>query len=387
MDVRLADGRIAEVTPAGAPAAGAEELDLDGYVLLPSAAEPHAHLDKAFTADDVADEGVEDLAAAITAWHAYRRTLSVDDIAVRARRAALVGLARGATAVRTHVDVGEGIGLRAAEALVRVRHELRRLVDVQVVALSYPLSPGAGDENRELVRQALELGADVVGGAPHIDPDPLAHMEFCLAIAREFERPVDLHMDEHLRSSVELANLARLARGFPHGVTASHCVSLGMQPAQTQEDVSDAVAAAGVAIVTLPLTNLYLQARDRTTATPRGITAVRALLRAGATVAGGGDNVQDPFNPLGNADPLQTAQLLVAAAHIDWRDAYGLVSDGPRAVLGLPPVRVEAGFPADLLAVAGSSLREAIATAGEDRLVFRAGRLIARTRVERDVLT
>ncbi len=383
-DVGIVDGLIAEVAPVGAPADGADELELDGYVLLPSAAEPHAHLDKAFTADVVAAEDVEDLTAAIAAWHAYRRTLSVDDIAARARRAALVGLARGATAVRTHVDVGEGIGLRAAEALVHVRDELRDLVEIQVVALSYPLSPGLGDENRELVREALELGVDVVGGAPHIDNDPLAHIEFCLGIAREFERPVDLHTDEHLGTSVDLADIARLAQGFPHGITASHCVSLGMQPAQMQTEVSAAVAAADVAVITLPLTNLYLQARNRTTATPRGLTAVRALREAGATVAGGGDNVQDPFNPLGNADPLQTAQLLVAAAHVDWRDAYGLVSEGARAAMALAPVRVEAGFPADLLAIAGSSLREAIATASEDRLIFRAGRLVARTRVERE---
>jgi hypothetical protein len=72
--------------------------------------------------------------------------------------------------------------------------------------------------------------------------------------------------------------------------------------------------------------------------------------------------VQDPFNPLGRADQLEAAQLLVAAAHLDVPTAYTLVSAGARAAMGLPPVRVEAGFPADLLAVAGSSLREAIAS-------------------------
>ena len=157
-----------------------------------------------------------------------------------------------------------------------------------------------------------------------------------------------------------------------------------MQPPEVQDDVAAAVAAAGVGVVTLPQTNLYLQGRDHPTAKPRGMTAIAALRRAGATLAGGGDNMQDPFNPLGCGDPLQITQLLVAAGHLAVGDAYGLVSDAARAVMGLEPVRLAPGSPADLLAVRGSSLREAVATATEERVVIRAGRVVARTRVERE---
>ena len=158
--------------PAGSLARDeADSLDLSGYVLLPAPAEPHAHLDKALTAERV-EVQAGDLNAAIEAWHAHRAGLGAEDIARRAESAALIALARGTTAVRTHVDVGEGIELRAAEALVSVRDRLRPLMDIQVVALSYPLAGAAGAENRALVRAALELGVDVVGGAPHIDPDP-----------------------------------------------------------------------------------------------------------------------------------------------------------------------------------------------------------------------
>ncbi|MDQ3880398.1 MAG: amidohydrolase family protein, partial [Chloroflexota bacterium] len=236
------------------------------------------------------------LGAAIEAWHEHRRGVSVADIAQRAEAAARLSLARGVTAVRTHVDVGEGIELRAAEALLGVRERLSGLVDLQVVALAYPLAGGAGAENRTLLRAALELGVDVVGGAPHIDAEPLAHMQVCLDLAAEYGRPVDLHMDEHTRSSMDLAELARLvAQGFPHGVTASHCSSLGMQPPEIQDRVAREVAAAGIAVVSCPATNLHLQAQDVLTAKPRGITALRVLLEAGVTVAGGGDNVQDFF--------------------------------------------------------------------------------------------
>jgi cytosine deaminase len=123
------------------------------------------------------------------------------------------------------------------------------------------------------------------------------------------------------------------------------------------------------------------------TATPRGITALRALIGAGVTVGGGGDNVQDFFHPLGCGDPLQTAGLLVLGGQLDIPTAYRLVSQGARAAMGLPAGGLRAGEPAELLAVAGGSLQEVLATATEDRLVFRRGRLVERTRVVRENIT
>jgi cytosine/creatinine deaminase len=388
-DVLLEGGRIADVRAVGGAApAAAEVLDLDGYVLLPAPAEPHAHLDKALTADRVTVQA-DDLNAAIEAWHDHRRGLDVDDIARRAEAAARVSLARGVTAIRTHVDVGEGIELRAAEALIGVRERLRPLMDIQVVALSYPLAGTAGAENRALVRGALELGVDVVGGAPHIDPDPVGHMEICLDLAAEFGRPVDLHMDEHMRASaVDLVNLVRLvADGFPQPVTASHCVSLGLQPPEIQDRVAADAARAGISVVSCPATNLHLQARGIRTATPRGITALRALLEAGVTVAGGGDNVQDFFHPLGCGDPLQTAALLVLGGQLDVPTAYRLVSEDARAVMGLGSNGIAPGATADVLAVRGRSLQEVLSTSTEDRVVVRGGRPVERTSVVREAVT
>ena len=384
-DVRLEGDSIAEVG-AGIDAEGGDVVDLAGYVLLPAPAEPHAHLDKALTSGRVTVQP-GDLEGAIAAWHAERRGLAVEEISARAEAAAVTSLERGVTAIRTHVDVGEGIELRAAQALIEVRERLGPLVDIQTVALSYPLTgTGEGASNRELMREAMELGVDVVGGAPHIDPDPLGQMEFCLDLAREYERPVDLHMDEHMRaSSVDLVDLARLAAdGFPCPVTASHCVSLGLQPADLQRQAARDVARAGISVVTCPATNLHLQARGERTAPPRGMTALAALLEAGVTVAGGGDNVQDFFHPLGCGDALQTASLLVLAGQLDVPQSYRLVSEGARAVIGLPSGALAPGAPADLLAVAAESLQEALATTTEDRIVIRRGKVVRRTRVLRE---
>ncbi|TDB82205.1 cytosine deaminase [Actinomadura sp. KC216] len=385
-DVRVSGDLIAEVAPPGRAAArpGEAVADLDGHVLLPAPAEPHAHLDKTLTADDVPVPNA-DLPAAVAAWREHRGTLTTEDIARRARRAALLGLSYGVTAIRTHADVGPGIELRAVEALVTVRGELRGLVDIQVVAMANSFT-GEGRESPYRLRDALALGADMLGGAPHIDEDPARHLRTVMSLAAEHGVPVDLHMDEHLGEALDLPALAHLAGspGAPPAVTASHCVSLGMRTPTVQEEVSRTVAAAGVGVVVCPPTNLYLQARDLQTGTPRGIAPVGELLRAGVRVAAGGDNVQDPFNPLGRCDPLQTAQLLVMAGHLTVDQAYHLVSDGARQVMGLPPARIEPGSRAELLAVVAGSLREALATTTEARTVIRGPRIVRRTRVLRD---
>jgi cytosine deaminase len=386
-DVRVRGGRIDAVAPAGELAPSAEEqvLDLSGYLLLPAPAEPHAHLDKAFTAERF-DGPAPDLMTAIERWHAHRATLPVEDISERARAAALETLARGATAIRTHVDVGEGIGVRGVEALVAVRDELRGLVDMQVVALAYPVAGEAGADNRRLLCEAAEMGVDLVGGAPHVTVDPSGDLRVALEVAKRYGIGVDLHTDERLDESHGLEELCQACEdGFSLPTTASHCVSLGTRPAETQAEIAALVARAGIGVVTCPLTNLLLQGRAIARLTPRGLTGIHALLDAGATLAAGGDNVQDVFNPIGCGDPLQTSQLVMAAGQQDAEVAYGLVSEGARAVMGLPPVRVEPGAPAELLAVRARSLTHAIATVTEDRVVIRGDRVVARTRVERDL--
>jgi cytosine deaminase len=385
-EVRLDGERIAAVAEPGALDAQADDavLDLDGYVLLPAPAEPHAHLDKAYTAHRLGP-AAPDLMTAIERWHEHRRGLTVEDLIERARAAALEALARGATAIRTHVDVGEGIGVRGAEALVAVREELRGLVDLQVVALAYPLAGEEWADNRRLLNEAIELGVDLVGGAAHVTDDPSGDLREALEVAERHGVGVDLHTDERIEPCDGLEELAqRCLDGFAGPATASHCVSLGMRSPEEQASVAALVARAGVGVVTCPLTNLLLQGKGIRTATPRGLTAIAALMEAGATLAAGGDNVQDVFNPIGCGDPLQTAQLIVAGGQVAVEGAYELVSGAARAVMGLEPVRLEVGAPAELLAVRASSLREAIATVSEARVVIHAGRVVARTSVRRE---
>lgn len=382
VDVVLRHGMVEEVIPGGTATGLADGtvIDLDGYLLLPAPAEPHAHLDKALTWRSLAT-GHVDLAGALAAWSEASSRLEVDEVRLRALRAVDELVGHGVTAVRSHADVCPGDRpLAAVSALVGLRESLAGLIDLQVAFLCRPDTPD------DVVRAAVGAGVDVLGGAPFMGPDPAADNTRLLRLADELGVPVDLHVDEDLDAShVSLADLARrvLDGRFPHHVTASHCVSLGMQdPAEVARTVA-LVAQAGLRVVTLPLTNLYLMGRGRDGSPPRGLTALRRLLDAGVTVAAGGDNIRDPFNPMGRADPLAVASLLVTVGHLTVVEAYRAVSTASREVLGLPPAGVTAGRAADLLAVRADSLDDAVARTPDDRIVLSRGRVIAITETSR----
>jgi cytosine deaminase len=383
VDVELVDGLIAQIIPAAGSCLPGDE-DLSGQVLMPSFVEPHAHLDKALTASR-APNPTGDLAGAIQAMKGIADTMTHADIVARAERAIGFHLALGTTAVRTHVNVGGAVGMRALAALIEVRERWRPLVDVQVVALAS--KPMAGRAGKDL-RQALQEGADVAGGSPHLDPDPDAAVGICLDAAGEAGVPIDLHTDETLNPQMlTLATLADLVRrtGFPHQVTASHCVSLGVQEPKVQQRTCEEVAAAGIAVVALPQTNLYLQGRDHPAATPRGLTAVAALRAAGAIVAAGGDNLRDPFHPVGRGDALEVAALMVTCGHLDPAVALESVTAAPRATLGLPAVRITPGSRADLVAMPAADALEALGAATAQRTVWKAGNVVARTTVHTEI--
>lgn len=386
-----AAGRVAAVTPTGArPVRATSVHDLDGRLLLPAMAEAHAHLDKALTAESVPNP-TGDLMGAIDAWIAAadRGMFHHAEMVERASRAMELLVLSGVTAVRTHVNVGDGIGAEHVRAVRAARAAFDGVLDVEIVALTAsPMVGRDGAGNRAALVAALAEGVDLIGGCPHLEPDGAAMIAGAIRAASEAGLGLDLHIDETLDTDVlTLVELARQVRdgGFTHRVAASHCVSLGMLDVDRQAAVAAEVADAGIAVVTLPQTNLFLQGRDRQVATPRGLTALAALRSAGVRVAAGADNVQDPFNLLGRSDPLETAALLVVAGHLLPDDAYALVSQEVRAVMGLGAADLSIGSPADLVAVRAPSVRAAIAEASHDRMVFRQGVLVATSTEDRRI--
>jgi cytosine deaminase len=364
VDVRLSGPRIEAVGTAGSLAlpsgpggrpAGGTRIDLRGYLLLPAPAEPHAHLDLALTAGGPPAGDTEDV---------QRRTTE----------AALLQLGHGATALRSHVRIGDVQGLHPLEAVLAARRTLSGLVEVQTVAVPRVLTGVAGADGLALLRDALKMGASAVGGCPDLDPDPSGYVEAVLSMAAEFGLPVDLHTDA--RDPARLARLAAMAGGMRPGVVLGPCHGLGALPADTLGAAADRLAAAGVSVVVLPQGGCGLVDRG-------GVAPARALAAAGVRVCAGGGSLADLANPVGRGDPLEAAFLLATHGACAAERSYDLISGQARAVLGLPEVRVEAGFPAELLAVRGGSV-EGVLSLAYSRLVVHRGRVVSRTSAVRE---
>ncbi|MFE2378120.1 amidohydrolase family protein [Streptomyces sp. NPDC059398] len=374
---RLADGRTVDVsisqgyieavgtagslTVPGSRASAAPRIELDGYLLLPAPAEPHAHSDTALTAVAGPGPGPDTSGA-------------VSDIQRRATEAALLQLGHGATALRSHIRIGDVQGLGAMEAVLQARRSLRGLTDLTTVAVPRLLTGVAGADGLAMLHDAVKMGATVVGGCPDLDPDPTGYTQAVLEVAAEHGCAVDLHTEGD--DPARLARLAAMCGGLRPGVAIGPCGGLSRLPHDTAVRAAGRLAAAGVTVVCQPQGGCG-------GVESRGTAPVRLLRSAGVRVAAGSGALRDLTNPVGRGDPLEAAYLLASQSGLRPDEAYGAVSSAPREAMALPEVRVEAGFPAELLAVRGDQL-SAVLSLAYSRIVIHRGRVVARTNAVRE---
>ncbi len=384
---QLADGAIVDISVTGSriswigpvdqcPTSHSSIISLAGHVVTTSFVEPHAHLDKAFLADRITNPS-GDLMGAIRGLEAVRSTITHDDIVDRAMRAVQLMSRNGVTSIRTHADTTISGGLSSVLALLEVKEKSSHFMDVQVaMLLEWPVTGTAGKEHQALARDAITAGIDVVGGCPHLDPDPRGAVEFLLDLAVDAGLPLDLHADENVRQdSSDLEHLADIAirDNLSHQMNASHCVALSTRSATDIDRVSEKVATAGITVTALPQTNLFLQERGVSSKPTRAITPIQRLQHAGVVVAAGADNLQDPFNLVGRGDPLEIASLLIISAHVTAPLALQMISTHAHQAVHGVSSSLTVGTPATFVATPAANLRESIAMGPPDRIVVYGG--------------
>jgi len=403
IDLLLRDARVrGEVTDLGvhsgrlvAPAEAAETIDLGGRLVTPPLVEPHIHLDAVLTVGQPRPNVSGSLFEGIAVWAERAERLTVDHVLTRAREALRWQLACGVQYVRSHVDVCDP-DLRALRALVKLREEARGLIDLQLVAF-----PQQGilayDGGRELMREAVELGADVVGGIPHYEltrEDGVESVQYAFALADEYGLRVDIHCDEtddeHSRF-VEVMVAETIRRGMSGRVTASHTTAMHSYNNAYAYRLITNIARAGLHMVTNPLDNAVLQGRFDTGPIRRGHTRVKQLQDAGVNVSIGHDSIMDPWYPLGYGDPLQAAFVLAHLGHMsgdsELRRLVEMVTVNPAAALGIPDYGLRVGGPADLVVFDAPTEADALRLVAPRYLVLRGGRIVARTRPARTTVT
>jgi cytosine deaminase len=388
-DLGIHDGVFVE------PGAARETRDLGGRLVTPPLVEPHIHLDAVLTVGQPRPNISGSLFEGIAIWAQRVQQLTVDDVKDRVRQVLRWQLASGVQHVRSHVDVCDP-SLRALRALVELREEARGIVDLQLVAF-----PQQGilsfDGGADLMRKAVEVGADVVGAIPHYEltrEDGVESVRFAMALADEHGLRVDIHCDEtddeHSRF-VEVMAAETIRRGMGGRVTASHTTAMHSYNAAYASRLITNIARAGLHMVTNPLDNAVLQGRFDTGPIRRGHTRVKQLREAGVNVAIGHDSVMDPWYPLGYGDPLQAAFVLAhlgqMSGDLELKALIDMITVAPAAALGVAGYGLDVGTSADLVVFDAWSEAEALRLQRPRHLVLRAGRVVAATEPARSVVT
>jgi len=384
MDVLVAGGRIVNVSPR-INAASAEVVDAGGNLLTPPFVDAHFHMDAtlSYGLPRVNQSGT--LLEGIALWGELKPLLTQEAIVERALHYCDWAVAKGLLAIRSHVDVCDP-RLLAVEALLHVKESVKPYLDLQLVA--FPQDGVLRSANGvELLRKALAMGVDVVGGIPHFERtmhDGTESVRILCEIAAEAGLLVDMHCDETDDPNsrhVETLAMQSLRLGMQGRVNGSHLTSMHSMDNYYVSKLIPLMHEAGVSAIANPLINITIQGRHDTYPKRRGMTRVPELMAAGITVAMGHDCVMDPWYGLGSGDMLEVASMGLHVAQMTsqagMRACFDAVTVNAAKILHLDGYGIAPGNRADFVLLQARDPVEAIRLRATRLAVYRAGRRIA----------
>ena len=371
-----------------------EILDGEEGIVYPPFVEPHIHLDATQTAGQPNWNQSGTLFEGIERWAERKSLLSHEDVKSRAWKTLKWQIANGVQYVRTHVDVCVGC-FCGFFGLVVVFFVLGPWVDLQIVAfpqegiLSYP-------NGEKLLDQAMEMGADVVGGIPHFEftrEYGVESMHIAFDIARKYNKQIDIHCDEiDDEQSRFVETVAALALKYDMGekVTASHTTAMHSYNNAYASRLFRLLKMSKIHFVANPLVNIHLQGRFDTYPKRRGVTRVKEMLKNNINVCFGHDDVFDPWYPLGTANMLQVLHM---GLHVCQLMGYGQINDGLKLVtensakaLGLTDYGIQEGNSANFIVLPAENGFDAVRRQVPTRYSIRHGKVISETQLAKTTI-
>ena len=386
--IELNGARIAAISAQQAPAEANEgDIDAASNLVVPPFIEPHIHLDATLTAGQPAWNMSGTLFEGIERWGERKALVTHEDTKARAKKTIDMLVDHGIQHVRTHVDVTDPT-LSALKSMLEVREETRHLIDLQIVAF-----PQEGIESfkggRELMTEAIGMGADVVGGIPHFEntrDQGVSSIKFLMDLAERSGCLVDVHCDEtddpQSRFLEMLAEEARV-REMGDRVTASHTTAMGSYDNAYCSKLFRLLKLSKINFVSCPTESIHLQGRFDTYPKRRGLTRVAEIDRAGMNVCFGQDSIVDPWYPLGNGNILRILEAGLHICHMlgyeDLQRGLDLITDNSARTLNLGErYGLEVGRPANLLVLSAPDDYEMLRTQGHALLSVRNGEVLMR---------
>jgi cytosine/creatinine deaminase len=390
VDIGIRDGAIAAITP-HLDATATQELNVADQLISPPFVESHIHLDSALTAGQPRWNQSGTLFEGIEIWRDRKQGLDLADVKQRAIATLKQQAQQGVLFVRSHADVSE-TSLTALQGLLEVRESVKDWITLQVVAFPQDGIYG-GTQNERLLEQAMEMGADVVGGIPHYEltrEDGVRSVHKIFDLAQKSDRLIDIHCDEiddDQSRFLEVVTACAIRYDFGDRVTASHTTAFGSYNNAYATKLMGFLKRTQLNFVANPLINITLQGRTDGYPKRRGLTRVKELWQQGLNVSLGHDCIQDPWYSLGTGNMLDVATMLIHVGQMTGSDeinaAYDMVTWNGARSLHLSQYGIAVGLPANLIVLDASDRYDAIRRRATVSFVISQGKLIASTEVVR----
>lgn len=388
IDLTICGGKIASVLAAGTGDADdtLPALDLKGGMIFPRFVEAHTHLDKGHIWPRRRNPDGTFMGALTNVMADREANWNAADIKARMEFGLKSALAHGTGTIRTHLDsVGPQIAI-SWPVFAELRAEWEGRITLQATPL-FGIDNAVNPEHfADVVAAVKRHGSGILGAVTYMGPNLKPGLEVLFHAAKEHGFDLDFHVDETndpAAHSLEVIADTAIALGFEGKILCGHCCSLALQTPQAEARIIEKVARAGIAVVSLPMCNMYLQ--DRTAGrTPRwrGVTLLHELKKAGVPVMVSSDNTRDPFYAYGDLDMLEVYREATRILQLDHGDADwpSAITTAPADVMRLTTgARIAISHPADLVLTRARSLTELLSRPQADRTVLIGGEAIDTT--------
>jgi cytosine deaminase len=379
VDVGVAGGNIVAIEKGLAAEAEAETYDAGGRLACGGLIETHIHLDKSRIIDRAPPETGRKISP-MKQVAGLKGTFTVEDVRARGERTLRECILHGTTRMRTQVEVDPAIGLRGFEAVRSLIAEYRWAVDIEICVFPQDgLTNYPGTD--ELLVEALQRGARVIGGAPRYDTDHAAQIRRIFELAREFDVDIDIHLDVgDTPETMDIHFVCELTEQYRRGgrVAVGHMAKLSTMPPSEVAALARRLADTGVAVTVLPLTDLFVMGRDQDHNVRRGVADANFLVEHGVNCSLSTNNILNPVTPYGDCSLIRMANLHANVLQISQpaqlREIFAMLTERSARLLNLADYGIAVGNPADIVVIDAESPEQAVAEIRQPLAVFKRGR-------------
>ena len=351
--------------------------DAHGNFVCSGFYESHIHLDKACILDRCKiEEGTLDEAVSETSK--AKKKFTEQDVFDRASRVVEMAIKKGTIGLRTFVETDPKTGLRAFEAIKKVRERYGFAIDIEICAFAQEGLTNQ-KETHHLLKMALQNGADLVGGCPYKDEHPDLHIEMIFDLAQEFNVNVDFHLDFDLdpnNSSIPKIAEETIKRNYQGRVSIGHVTKLSAMSKDQRQNMITYLKSADVALTVLPATDVFLNGRDYDALIPRGMVNANELNEQGITTTIASNNILNAFTPYGDASLVRMANMYANIAQLskdaDIQNVYEMVTENPAKLLS-KRTDIKIGAVANFVVLEANSAINAIRTIAQPLAGFKNG--------------